>query len=552
VQVLIRFLTRTPAGSVEHSDKLVDVPAVTIGRATDQVLKLRDKRARLQHATIHRDGGELKVTSPALAGVTVNGRSQREASLSAGDTIEVGANIIRILDAPHGVDVALSFELSADASEEHFEADWSEPAAGIGGWGKRRMAWTLVGIVAVVSFAIPALSLLPGEVASIVRGTPMPDDGLWLAGPVHSAHSTVAEQCESCHVHAFQRVPDSACMDCHTVGKHVAEGPHAVLGDARCASCHLEHNQPPQLVKRQQALCADCHEALPADVELDRAGDFLDAHPGFRVSLEQPLPGPDGGTAWQTTRLVLADAGSADQSNLKFDHAVHLDPDGILTPDGNRVVDCDECHRPEPGGARMQPVSMDEHCAGCHTLSFDPDDPSRSVPHGDAQAVVQALIEYYSARLLGEDPDAVEQRLRRPGRTLTREDRDRAAAEARQRALEIAGELFERRACINCHEVTRNGEDAELPWHVKPVRLTDVFLPRAYFTHGAHDTDVMSCDGCHAAGQSTAAGDVLIPDIDNCRECHGSGLARRNSGAQIPSTCIMCHGFHFETKGAFE
>ena len=143
---------------------------------------------------------------------------------------------------------------------------------------------------------------------------------------------------------------------------------------------------------------------------------------------------------------------------------MHLADDGIITPDGRRVIECVECHEPEPGGARMQAINMDQHCSSCHTLAFDPDDPTRTVPHGDAEAVVQSLVEYYSARLLGEDPDAVEQRIRRPGQSLTREDRDRAAAEARQQALTVAADLFERQACANCHEVTRLDGDAEFPW----------------------------------------------------------------------------------------
>jgi len=169
--------------------------------------------------------------------------------------------------------------------------------------------------------------------------------------------------------------------------------------------------------------------------------------------------------------------------------------------------------------------------------------------HGDPEGVVRTLVEFYSARLLGEDPDAVEPRLRRPGRTLTREDRDRAAAEARAQALAVAGDLFERRACATCHEVTRNDE-AAIPWTVLEVRLTDRFFPHANFSHAAHATGVTRCDGCHDAGASTHAADLLIPGIESCRECHGSGIARRNSGGQIASTCVACHGFHDEAKGA--
>jgi predicted CXXCH cytochrome family protein len=166
--------------------------------------------------------------------------------------------------------------------------------------------------------------------------------------------------------------------------------------------------------------------------------------------------------------------------------------------------------------------------------------------------VLQSLIEYYSARLLGGDPDATEQRLRRPGQALSRADRDRAAAEARVQALDVAEDLFERRACTNCHTVTRLDSGADIPWHVEPVHLAESYFVNAHFTHAAHETEVTSCNGCHDAAGSESAQDLLIPGIENCRGCHGSGFASRNEPGQTPSTCVMCHSFHFETKGLRE
>jgi hypothetical protein len=267
------------------------------------------------------------------------------------------------------------------------------------------------------------------------------------------------------------------------------------------------------------------------------------------VSLKRPVALEDGGLDWQDEHADLAMARNDERSNLRFDHKVHLAAEGVMTPAGNRVMECSDCHEPEPGGARMLPVSMDEHCAACHTLAFDPDDPSRTVPHGDPEAVMQALVEYYSARLLGDDPDAVERRVRRPGQRLSRADRDRVAAEARGQAMAIAEDLFERRACINCHEVTKT--DGEFPWLVLPVQLTEHFFPHTVFSHAAHDTEVTDCDSCHNATVSESATDLLIPDIDECRACHGSGERRRNAASQLPSTCVMCHGFHFETKDEY-
>ena len=115
----------------------------------------------------------------------------------------------------------------------------------------------------------------------------------------------------------------------------------------------------------------------------------------------------------------------------------------------------------------------------------------------------------------------------------------------------MAADLFERRACATCHEVTRTAADKDVPWKVLPVRLTDSFYPHANFSHAAHDTEVTPCESCHRADESESSHDVLIPDIDDCRACHGSAIARRNDNSQIPSTCIMCHSFHFEAKGEY-
>ena len=515
MRYLIRFITKNAAGGVEYNDRVVDAPLITIGRATDQTLHLRDKRVRLQHAKLEKQSGAVHVTTSALSGVTVNGRSQRDARLQIGDVVEIGSNILRVIEPQADVDFALSFELSADASAEHFVSDWSAPATGLGGWSKRRLSWAIAGIVLLAAVVLPSLNLISSSVLQ--------------AGPIHAVHASIGGECSNCHVTAFARVPDAACVECHSVTLHVATSTDVVLGEMRCASCHLEHNEPPQLVNQHQALCADCHANPASDAGLEIAADFLDSHPEFAVNL---IP-------------------AEESSNLRFDHAVHLAASGIVTPDGRRVVECAECHVPEPGGARMLPISMLDHCSDCHTLAFDPDDPTRAVPHGDPSAVVQTLIEYYSARLLGADPDAVEQRVRRPGQALSRTDRDRAAAEARVQALQVAEDLFERRACTNCHAVTKLDGNAEIPWDVVPVKLTESFLPHANFSHAAHQTEVTSCESCHNAGASSSAADLLIPDIDNCRGCHGSGIASRNSAEQTPSTCVLCHSFHFDSKGTY-
>jgi len=57
------------------------------------------------------------------------------------------------------------------------------------------------------------------------------------------------------------------------------------------------------------------------------------------------------------------------------------------------------------------------------------------------------------------------------------------------------------------------------------------------------------CDTCHEAAKSKAASDVLMPDIETCRDCHGSGDPHRNPPDKVLSGCTMCHGFHDTRHG---
>lgn len=250
MKYLIRFISRNPAGGVEHHDKVVDAAVITIGRATDQILHLKDKRARLQHAEIEEKSDGVHISTSALAGVTVNGRSQRDARLSVGDVIEVGANILRVIDVPADADFALSFELSTEARSEDLVPDWSK--ASITGVNKRKLSWYAALAVLVLALLIPAAGLLHPTIASLLRNSVLPDDSLWLAGPVHSKHASTSAECENCHTTLFTRVQDGACLECHTANRHVTPPAETVLGKRRCATCHLEHNEPPSLIKRHQ------------------------------------------------------------------------------------------------------------------------------------------------------------------------------------------------------------------------------------------------------------------------------------------------------------
>ena len=538
MKALIRFLRRGQAGAVEAKERLFDGEAVTLGRSTDQVLQLKDRRVALRHASIALRSGAPVISSRSPAGIVVNDTLCREAALRPGDEIRIGANVLRVFEPPAGADFAFSFELDSEVAAEAAGLDARRLDFQALSWRRAPLNWTLAAATLLLSLVIPASGLVDADWRDRLRPGPLPDDGFWISGPLSSAHHNVGWRCETCHQQPFVRVRNAACTDCHAdVGRHfAADGPVTGLDTMRCAGCHAEHNEPAMLVRRDDALCTDCHAGIAAvagaETELEDVADFHDAHPDFRPAQGEP-------------------------ERLKFPHDEHMDPKGIEGKDGKDVVmACDDCHRPEADGGRMQPITMEAHCADCHRLDFDPAYPEATVPHAEASTVLRRLVEYYSRTFLELYPDpnataAPARPARVPGRVTDARERARLLQQARERAFAVARDLFERRTCHDCHEIAATG-NADDPWKVEPARLRTAWMPGARFNHGRHATALSECDLCHDAVKSKDASDVLMPRIEDCRECHGSGDPHRNPQGRVQSGCTMCHGFHDARHGAWE
>ena len=552
MRALIRFLARGAGGTVEQRDKTFEGDAITLGRATDQVLHLKDRRVELKHARIFRRGERLLISSSAIAGVSVNGVICRDAALAPGDVVTIGSNTLRLFPPPDGFDLAFTFEL--DSSARSTEAVRDSPVLKLSETrlAKRPWAWGLFALVAVACLIVPALGMKDGGIGRTLRSTALPDDGWWSSGPLSAAHENIGTKCESCHESPFVRVRSSACLECHgeTLPRHAWSG-REQLAHERCAACHLEHNEPASLVRRDPRLCAECHADLEGVLggphESAPVTDFAMAHPKFRLTMLLPTEWPQ---VTEERRVDRANAAGHEASGLTFPHDLHLDRRGIKAPTGDVVMTCADCHRPEERGARMQPINMEQHCASCHRLDFEPADPERTVPHGDPRAVLQTLVEYYSARYLEgyPDPHATAMPTRnavRPGAELSAAQRAGALELARSKALSTARDLFERRTCNECHVVRAiAATDGAAGWTVAPTVLTRQWMPKAHFDHGRHSTALTACDTCHAASKSRQATDVLIPGIETCRECHGGARSDGVARNRVPSECTLCHSFH--------
>ncbi len=93
-----------------------------------------------------------------------------------------------------------------------------------------------------------------------------------------------------------------------------------------------------------------------------------------------------------------------------------------------------------------------------------------------------------------------------------------------------------------CHEISRESdEELYSKWRVEPVRLTLQWMPKHRFNHYSHR--IADCTLCHQAAESEESGDILMPDIDDCRDCHGG------ENSQLATTCEGCHSLHLSGRG---
>lgn len=542
--VLIRRLGAGSGATRTFKDEELAVDQLSIGRGTDQELLLPGDRVAYRHAEISLAAGQFRVRALASAGITVNGRSCKMAVLNNGDQILIGDYRLIVMPSPEGIDLALTLEVLKQQDAPSIDpAQFTTRLDALPRWRPRRWAWLLFVALLLGGLLTPALVALKPDWQDTFRDTPLPDDSLWLSGPLHSMHSTIGKDCQACHNEPFQPVKNEACLECHAdTAVHIPQV-HAdadMFEGERCASCHHEHNGEQRMVFDDQRFCTDCHGDLQermSDVPtVERATDFHQDHPPFRLSLLQWQPQSH---SWLQSPRQVVDQGLQESSHLKFDHATHLDPQGIKNDAGDwQVLNCTDCHQMTVDGVNMAPVSMEQHCSRCHALSFDLQDPQRVVPHGKPDQVLANLREYYAARFIQNRADAGDMRTSRPGErsNLSQLQREGLAwVENKSRA--VAEDMFERRACATCHEVERSAEQPE-EWLVKPVRLNQRWFASSEFPHARHIQS--ECIDCHAADQSDQAEDILMPDIAVCQDCHKGQQADQG----LRSGCISCHSYH--------
>ncbi|HSW14241.1 MAG TPA: cytochrome c3 family protein [Solimonas sp.] len=534
---------------------------VTIGRGTDQDIYTPDLRAALAHAEIIPDRRGPLLVAKTANGVWVNGTPAQNAKLAPGDSIDIGRFRLEVLGVGGVPELILGYEeRRSQAAEVQSRKASFQTRLNQTGLSLRRLAWGLMALLLLVGLVLPlGMRYGAGPAGANARdraveqaGNPV-DDSVWLSGPVSSAHRFFVEDCSACHEKPFQQVQDSACMACHKDMKRHSDDEallsHPAFAGQECTDCHHEHNGMDGINAQSPTLCTDCH-ADPdrefASAKLPPAASFASAHPEFAPRISS-FDAKAGKFMFAKQRQPMAKL--RETTNLVYPHDVHLNPKGIDAPDGKKTLACNDCHQADSRGVSFEPVSMEKHCASCHRLDFDPDDPDRELPHGRPDQIQGVIRDYYYAKALqGGVRDmaapAVVRERRRPGDALDAGSTRSALAWADARARQTMVDTFERRTCHYCHEVQRT-DDAAMPWTVAPVNLDEHALDGARFDHAAHRTE--DCGSCHAADKSKASAEVLLPELASCRDCHGDA----DSNTAVPSGCTMCHGFHIADSHQF-
>ena len=565
MDVLLREIKRRADGRTEYVDTEISADSLDIGASADRTVQVLGAGVAALHAELRRDGAKLVVAAVGRARIVVDGSPVRRRTLDVGSEFAIGGHRFAVREAPAGFDVLLELTRDETVEPSAYEAAFRTDLADT--WlSKRRAAWLLLALVLVTTLIAPLALRERG--ARIAHRWYVPDDVQWSSGPLAPAHAlAVGDKCASCHTDLFARVPSKACTTCHDrVGDHVpvasrdreiaaTAAHHSGMSTDRCASCHREHDEPSSLIVTADALCEGCHASeqsrgAPGAPKVHAATGFAAAtHPHFNAHLLAAARRNSGtGFAFDWGYRVAPVATAREASNLKFPHAVHLDPEKVRSNATSKQLGCSDCHVLSADKLHFEPITMEKHCRSCHDLEFDETDPGRQLPHGQPLEAVLAIEGHFLKKL--SDPHAAQdehERRRLPDREVVEERCTASAYEcAERKTLDEAINQFTKRGCVTCHVVDDNGNrDVYSRFQVVPIRLVANYFPEARFPHSSHatmkeKTGDAACVACHKADQSKESADLLVPDVENCAECHGD----RSVADRLTVGCIDCHTYH--------
>jgi cytochrome c551/c552 len=410
--------------------------------------------------------------------------------------------------------------------------------------GRRPLKIWIQWLTLVVALTYVAWTWLPGN------------RRVYQADSVSVAHTLFNQDCNNCHDRAFRplarlfggnaghhSVSDQTCTTCHPGPDH--HPPYAMA--TGCVECHREHRGRAMLAHVSNNQCTKCHadiKAAKSETNLENVADFFDNHPEFAL--------------WRTSQ---PDAGT-----VNFNHQVHLN---LTAREGLRDIDkplirlkkqgCGSCHQIDSAGRYMQPIQYDHHCKECHPLLVQVKMPGpawtktathfakQPLPHpgpGQKPEIVRAALRERFVNLVRHHPEMAAENPAEDVRPFPGKGQFAPATKdqmhwVNRQMLEAERMLFDGAdGCRRCHQEVKHKplwRPKGLPDYGMP-KIPTRWLEKSQFNHHSHR--LLDCLECHAqAASSTKAQDVLMPKIDDCRQCH-----KPQGGAR--TDCFECHTFH--------
>jgi hypothetical protein len=540
-------ISRSPNGQPIRKELLVTGEVLQIGRAAGCKLLLLDHRVNLYHAAIRRSAdGRLYIEKSEGANLYVNGSLALSAKLRPGMRILIGPYEL-IVEPPSGdYDLVLSAEVVSPSQDEQTHAALKHAPVSLAeaGLSKRKPAFWLVSSIALIFILLPMIPVLDPALPGWVTGVQKLLKKSWQVGEMSRGHHLISTKCDSCHQRSFEPVPDKSCESCHkTVTRHISDKAlhDRVFRNLRCGECHHEHRgEKAQIIPDSQ--CRQCHANIRKKYDktkLVNIHDFGSDHPAFKLTFEtgrKDLP--------QIKISQDEKARLIEKTGIKFSHKVHLNKEGVSSPEGDTLLGCVDCHQPDDAGIRFKPISMKKNCqqSGCHSLNFKPPVYGRQLPHGSEHELMTVMREYYATAAIGRMAAGDNSPCGKV--TLAGKNQpERALSCANNKAMENARVLFEPgTGCRECHEIgIPTEDDGDVHWKVAPVTINSHWLRNSRFPHAKHRTT--RCIDCHDKTKSEKSSDVTIPDIEKCRECHAGS---KQVTHKISNSCKSCHSFHKE------
>lgn len=596
-------------GEIVHRPRVIEAAEVVIGRGADCDVRLADLAVSLRHARMRQTGaGRVAVESVGGEPFEAEGRFTTAADLDLADKPKLifGSHVLT-LGAGEQPEVVLVDVTRMETGPETASAVNEKRIFSLGGgrFGKRPVAWSLAAIALALFLVWPIVTFVAGANRHIHADQPWLSGPLsrshaFLGKNCQACHvkafvSVRDEACLSCHqastnpttarrVAAAEHgwggpetvalIRDHAAHDllasATPLPRDVGAAVKAVFRrtfnhpDDRCASCHLEHladapariaagvpapRPRPTPVQRMVDSCTDCHDRLRERVSGTTLLDTPDwtHHPEFRPLIARS---PIGGMTPVLDRISLVEKPS-DYTGLIFSHQIHLARTGgvarmaIGLRFAGGALACADCHRPASNGRGFLPVEMTRDCSACHSLAFAPGagGAPRMLPHGSPAKVVAAIEAYGGGRLgqnlaAGPTPGFFGSvgRLFSGGKPAV----GGPAPPARVRAL-----FAPRGLCSECHATIAPADPASLDFQVRPVHMTQRYLPWGAFDHSlpAHSRDAAgrpTCETCHHVVDPANTHEVMLPRIAQCAACHGKTLPPQAASGD----CAECHSYH--------